>query len=41
MQLDETSCDELQAVLVFTYHGDGVSACGGYEAAVTVRTRCV
>ena len=33
-------CDEVETVSLFTYLGDRVSAGGGYEAVVTVRTRC-
>ena len=35
-----TSCDEVETVQEFTYLGDRVNAGGGYEAAVTARTRC-
>ena len=35
----EKSCDVVDTVWEFTYHGDSVSAGGGCEAAVTVRTR--
>ena len=31
----------VETVRVFTYHGDSLSAVGGFEAAVTVRTRYV
>ena len=37
---EEKSCDEVETVGEFTYLGDSVSAGGGCEAAVTVRTRC-
>ena len=33
-------CDEVEHVMEFTYLGDRVRACGGYEAAVPDRTRC-
>ena len=33
-------CDDIKTVMEFTYLGDSVSAGGGCEAAVTVRTRC-
>ena len=33
-------CDEVETAREFTYLGDSVSACGGYKAAVTARTRC-
>ena len=33
-------CDEVETESEFTYLGDRVSASGGCEAAVTVRTRC-
>ena len=37
---EEKVCDKVEAVREFTYLGDRVSAGGGYEAAVTARTRC-
>ena len=40
MEQEETSCQEVETVREFTYHGVRVSADGGCEAAVTVRTRC-
>ena len=33
-------CDEVETVREFTCLGDGMSAGGEYEAAVTARTRC-
>ena len=33
-------CDKVETVMKFTYLGDGESAGGGCEAAVTARTRC-
>ena len=38
---EEKICGEVDTVMEFTYLGDRVSAGGGCEAAVTVRTRCV
>ena len=40
MEQEEKLCDEVETVMEFTYLGDSVSAGGGYEAAVTARTRC-
>ena len=40
MEQGEKLCDEVETVSEFTYLGDRVSASGGCEAAVTVRTRC-
>ena len=40
MEQEGKSCDEVETVREFTYLGDRVSAGGGCEAAVTVRTRC-
>ena len=37
---EETLCDEVETVMEFTYLGDRVSAGGGYEAAVIIRTIC-
>ena len=34
------TCDEVETVRKFTYLGDRVSAGGGREGAVAVRTRC-
>ena len=36
----EKSCDEVETVQIFTHLGDRVSASGGREAAVSVRTGC-
>ena len=40
MEQEEKLCDEVETVREFTYCGDRVSAGGGCEAAVAVRTRC-
>ena len=40
MEPEETFNDEVETVREFTYLGDWVSAGGGFEAAVTARTRC-
>ena len=40
MEQEEKLCDDVETVRENTYHGDRVSAGGGYEAAVTARTRC-
>ena len=40
MEEEVKLCDEVETVREFTYLGDRVSAGGGCEAAVTVRTRC-
>ena len=40
MQQKVKLCDEVETVNEFTYLGGRVSAGGGYEAAVTARTRC-
>ena len=40
MEQKEKLCDEVETVREFSYLGDRVSASGGCEAAVTVRTRC-
>ena len=40
VEQEEKLCDEVKTVREFTYLGDGVSAGGGYVAAVTARTRC-
>ena len=40
MVQEERSCDEVETVRTFIYLGDRVSAGGGCEAVVTVRTRC-
>ena len=40
MEQEEKLCDEVEAVQVFTYLGDRMSAGDGCEAAVTARTRC-
>ena len=40
MEQEEKSCDEVETVRNFTYLGVRVSACGGYEADVTARTKC-
>ena len=39
MEHDKKLCDEIEAVLEFTYIGDRVSAGGGCEAAVTARNK--
>ena len=38
MEQDEKLCDEVETVGEYTHPGDRVSAVGGCEAAVTVRT---
>ena len=40
MEQEEKLCDEVETERKLTYLGDRVSAGGGCEAAVTVRTRC-
>ena len=40
MEQEQKLCDKVETVREFTYVGDRVSAGGGCEAAVTVRTRC-
>ena len=40
MEKEEKLCDRVETVRDFTYLSDRVSACEGYEAAVTDRTRC-
>ena len=40
VEQEEKLCDEVETVWEFTYPGDRVSAGGGYETAVTDRTRC-
>ena len=40
VEQEETLSDEVETLREFTYLGDRVSAGGGCEAAVTVRTRC-
>ena len=40
MEQEEQSCDEVETVSEFTYHGERVSIGGGCEATVTTRTRC-
>ena len=40
MEPEETLCDEVATVRKSTYHGDRLSAGGGCEADVTVRTGC-
>ena len=40
MEQEVKLCDEEETVCEFIYPGDRVSASGGCEAAVTVRTRC-
>ena len=37
---EDKVCDEVEAVRKLTYLGGRLSAGGGYEAAVTARTRC-
>ena len=32
-------CNDVEAVRLFTYLGDGVTMCGGCEAAVTAKTK--
>ena len=39
MEQEETLCDDVEAVMAFTYLGDRVSAGGECEAAVTARAR--
>ena len=39
VEQEEKLCDEVETVSEFTYLGDRVSAIGGCEAGVTVRTR--
>ena len=38
MEDEEKVCNEVETVREFTYLGDRVSADGGCEAAVTIRT---
>ena len=38
MEYEEKLCDEVETVRGFIYLGDRVSACGGFEAVVTVIT---
>ena len=40
MEQEVKLCVEVETVSEITYLGDRVSAGGGCEAAVTVRTRC-
>ena len=40
VEQEETLCDGVETVREITYLGNRVSAGGGCEAAVTVRTRC-
>ena len=40
MKQEEKLCDEVETLREFTYRGDRASASGGYETAVTARTRC-
>ena len=40
MKKEDKLCDEVETVREFTYHGERVSASGGYEAAVIARIRC-
>ena len=40
MEENEKLCDKVKVVREFTYLGDMVSTDGGYETAVTARTRC-
>ena len=40
VEREETLSDEVETVRYFTYLSDRVSAGGGCEAAVNVRTRC-
>ena len=40
MEQEVRLCDEVETVGEFTYLGDRLNAGGGYEAAVTARTRC-
>ena len=40
MEQEVKLCEEVETLCEFTYLGDRVSAGGGREAAVTVRTRC-
>ena len=37
---EEKLCDEVETVWEFTYLGDSMSAGGGCDAVVTVRTMC-
>ena len=39
MEQEDKLCDEVETVSEFTYLGDRVSAGGGCESVVTVRTR--
>ena len=36
---DEIQCDGVESVNKFSYLGDGLNATGGYETAVTARTK--
>ena len=40
MEQEEKLCEDVKTEREFTYLGDRVSACVGYKAAVTARTRC-
>ena len=40
VEQEERLCEEVVTVRKFKYLGDRVSAGGGYDAAVTARTRC-
>ena len=40
MEQEEKLCDGAEKARELTYHGDRVSADGGCETAVTVRTKC-
>ena len=40
VEQEETLCDEVEIVSEFAYLVDRMSAGGGCEVAVTVRTRC-
>ena len=40
MEQEENLCDEVETAREFTYLGDSLSACGGYDIAVTARKRC-
>ena len=40
MEQEEKLCHKVETVMEFSYLGDRVNAGGGFEVAVTVRTRC-
>ena len=40
MEQEDKLCDEVETVRQFTYLGDRASTGGGWESAMTARTRC-